>query len=109
LNSANPQPPEFPFNSPDEPREKINWACFFVVLLAPAATTLIALFLNLESLVMLLPFGGSLIAGVVCSSMLARGSEASFRTRALRALALAAASFIFCFSGCVAVIAIASR
>ena len=110
LNSVNPQLPESPpFNPPDEPREKINWARFFIVLLAPAVTTLIALFLNFESLVMLLTLGGSPVSGVVCSSMLARGSEEPFRTRALRALALAAASFIFCFGGCAAVIAIASR
>jgi len=109
LNSDNPQPPEFPpFTSPEEPREKINWARFFIVLLAPAVTTLIALFLNFETLVMLLTFGGSLVAGVVCSSMLARGSEEPFGTRALRALALAAASFVLCFGGCAAVITIAS-
>ena len=110
LNSDNQQTPVFPpFNLPDEPRAKISWTRFFIVLLAPAVTTLIALFLNFEALVMLLPFGGSLVAGVVCSSMLARGSEESFGTRALRALALAAASFIFCFGGCAAVIAFGSR
>jgi uncharacterized membrane protein len=102
MNFTHPDPP-------GEPREQITWPRFFIVLLAPATTTLIALFLNLESLVMLLTFGGSLVAGIVCSSMLARGREESFGTRALRALALAAASFIICFSGCAVVIAFASR
>jgi hypothetical protein len=110
MNSTNPEAPEFPpFQPPEEPREKANWPLFFIVLLAPATTTLIALFLNFESLVMMSTFGGSLVAGIVCSSMLARGREESFGTRALRALALAAASFVICFGGCVAVIAIASR
>jgi len=108
LNSTNPEPPGFPpFQPPGEPREKTNWPRFFIVLLASATTTLIAGFLNFESLVMVLTFGGSLVAGIVCSSMLARGREVSFGTRALRALVLAAASFVICFGGCVAVIAIA--
>ena len=102
MNFTHPDPP-------GEPREKTNWPRFFIVLLAPATTTLIALFLNFELLVMFLTFGGSLVAGIVCGSMLARGREESFGTRALRALALGAVSFVICFSGCAVVIAFASR
>src|SRR6185369_17911749 len=43
LNSDNQQTPVFPpFNLPDEPRARISWTRFFIVLLAPAVTTLIA-------------------------------------------------------------------
>ncbi len=90
-------------------REKTNWPRFYIVLLSPATTTLIALFLEIELLAMFLTFGGSLVAGIVCSSMLARGREESLGTRALRALALGGASFIICFGGCAVVAAFASR
>ncbi|MBI3879511.1 MAG: hypothetical protein HY301_05545 [Verrucomicrobia bacterium] len=87
----------------------INWPIFFAVLLAPAILSLIGLALKVGGLVLIATFGGSLIAGKVCSAMLDERWGMSSVVQWLLAIVLAMLSFLLCFGGCLAGAVITSR
>jgi hypothetical protein len=81
---------------------KAKWLVFFAVLLAPAVLSLIGIALNIGSLMVFATFGGSLIAGKICSAILDEEHGYSTAARWLVAAGLAAVSFFLCFGGCMA-------
>jgi hypothetical protein len=92
----------FPDQSPSIESAKINWLVFFTVLLAPAVLSLIGVALNIGTLIVSGTFGGSLVAGAVCSGMLDERYGYSSVVRWLLAAVLALLSFALCFGGCLA-------
>ena len=81
---------------------KISWPLFFVVLFAPAVISFVSLACNLGGLMVAATFGGSLLAGKICATMLDQQRGYSTLVQLLVTLMLAALSFILCFGGCMA-------
>jgi hypothetical protein len=81
---------------------KTDWPVFFAVLLAPAILSFVGIALDLGAVMVIATFGGSLVAGKMCSSLLAERREMSAAIQWLAAGAFAVLSFILCFGGCIA-------
>lgn len=81
---------------------KTNWLAFFALLLAPAILSFIGIALDIGAVVFIATFGGSLVAGKMCSTMLEERRGLSSASKWLMAGVLAMLSFFLCFGGCVA-------
>jgi hypothetical protein len=95
--------------TPSVKSPKTNWLIFFAVLLAPAMLSLIGLACNIGTLVVLATFGGSLVAGKICSNMLDERWGMSSVGQGLLTIALAALCFFLCFVGCAVAVPLAAQ
>lgn len=81
-------------------RPRIYWLFFYIILFAPALFNLVGILTNNDFMVFGSTFGGSVVAGIICASILARYREMRGWLAVLLAFALVISSFIFCFIGC---------
>jgi len=81
---------------------KTNWPAFFALLLAPAILSFMGIALDIGAVVVIATFGGSLVAGKMCSGMLEERWGMSFVFKWLMTAVLAVLSFFLCFGGCMA-------
>jgi hypothetical protein len=81
-------------------RLRINWLVFYIVLFAPTVFNLVGALTNNGFIIFGSTFGGSVVAGIICASMLARYREMRGWLKVMLAFALVMTSFILCFIGC---------
>src|SRR5215467_8036642 len=82
-------PPET--SHPEPPKAaKVNWLLVFALLLGPAVLALVGALLNLDTLAVACPFGGSIISGLIFGVIMARRFGKAILARVLLGICCAA-------------------
>jgi|SRR6516225_6816252 hypothetical protein len=85
------EPPVSETNQPALPKSaKVNWPLVFALLLSPAVLALVGALLDLDTLAVACPFGGSLISGLIFGVIMARRFGKALLARVLLGICCAA-------------------
>ena len=78
-------------NQPGPPKSaKLNWPLVFALLLGPAVLALSGALLNLDTLAVACPFGGSIVSGLIFGVIMARRFGKAVLARVLLGICCAA-------------------